>query len=647
MSSVVDTDPVRGKGLGLVASGTHHHDAPASTCSECVGQADLAVVAGMVVGHAHHVDTGVGKDVERARRGPEVEAVAVRLQLLGVASTTPGDRGLQVEHRHVGATQGARDRTEGTARASQQLADLCLEVHVAGEGDGDPPGERRRRLVSRGVGIGRASPAVPERRRAASGEHQRERRRHHCHAASRPTAHTGDCARRLVTRRHSRPPAIRWTPLDRGWILSGWGRCRGPTSLPAPAGSSSTRSTSCTTAQAGPSLRTLARQTGVSHTTVSKVLSSSSLPSWGNVELIAEALGGDVPHIHSLWLSASAPADGASAAAGRIAGRIGELAAVRSHLDTGAGMLLVTGEAGIGKTTLVAAAAAASQPVVAVGHCLRLSSEVPLLPVIDALRGLHQADDGQWMGEALTTCPPYVPSAHSLKTDPLHRPGTSPTLADPDDDWPGTRLFAVDLLGALESLAAKRGPRPSSWRISIGPIPHDPGRARTPGSRAACWLPDAALGASSREDSSRGSDASGSNRIRRSTRGHGAPPRAAQPRRRQGEQLRLLGGVGSIQGLGRPDPRTQPGPTPFHRTARGARTSLSETELPDMLADLPRPPVRATSPRPAWVIARTLGVADRGLSIDVLRACVDLDTEGLAAALTELGLAHAPRVAAC
>ena len=163
-----------------------------------------------------------------------------------------------------------------------------------------------------------------------------------------------------------------------------------------------------------PSLRTLARQTGVSHTTVSKVLSSSSLPSWGNVELIAEALGGDVPHIHSLWLSASAPADGASAAAGRIAGRIGELAAVRSHLDTGAGMLLVTGEAGIGKTTLVSAAAAASQPVVAVGHCLRLSSEVPLLPVIDALRGLHQADDGQWMGEALTTCPDYVRASLGL-----------------------------------------------------------------------------------------------------------------------------------------------------------------------------------------------------------------------------------------
>ena len=41
-----------------------------------------------------------------------------------------------------------------------------------------------------------------------------------------------------------------------------------------------------------PSLRSLARHTGVSHTTVSKVLSSSVLPPWGTVELLVEAMGG-------------------------------------------------------------------------------------------------------------------------------------------------------------------------------------------------------------------------------------------------------------------------------------------------------------------------------------------------------------------
>ncbi len=41
------------------------------------------------------------------------------------------------------------------------------------------------------------------------------------------------------------------------------------------------------------SLRALARETGVSHTTVSKAFSSTTLPSWGVLELLVEAMGGD------------------------------------------------------------------------------------------------------------------------------------------------------------------------------------------------------------------------------------------------------------------------------------------------------------------------------------------------------------------
>ncbi|HYH72688.1 MAG TPA: AAA family ATPase [Nocardioides sp.] len=202
-----------------------------------------------------------------------------------------------------------------------------------------------------------------------------------------------------------------------------------------------------------PSLRVLAAQTGVSHTTVSKVLSSPSLPSWGNVELLTEALGGDVLHFHGLWLSASTPpADGARASAGQIAGRTAELAAVQSHLDTGSGMLLVTGEAGIGKTTLVAAAAAASRPVVAVGHCLRLSSEVPLLPVIDALRGLHQADEGQWLQEALATCPAYVRTSLGILLPELL---SDEAVRAVDDPWGLERLFS-SVTAVMRGLAAIR-----------------------------------------------------------------------------------------------------------------------------------------------------------------------------------------------
>ena len=110
-----------------------------------------------------------------------------------------------------------------------------------------------------------------------------------------------------------------------------------------------------------PSLRSLARRTGVSHTTVSKVLSGSGLPPWGTVELLVEAMGGDRSEFHARWLAASSTDDEAARPPSPgIAGRRAELAVVRDHLDGDGGLLVVTGEAGIGKSTLVDAAAAPS-----------------------------------------------------------------------------------------------------------------------------------------------------------------------------------------------------------------------------------------------------------------------------------------------
>ena len=58
-----------------------------------------------------------------------------------------------------------------------------------------------------------------------------------------------------------------------------------------------------------PSLRTLARETGVSHTTVSKVLSSPSPPELGNRRAPRRRpWAATSPHFHTLWLAASAPA---------------------------------------------------------------------------------------------------------------------------------------------------------------------------------------------------------------------------------------------------------------------------------------------------------------------------------------------------
>ena len=200
-----------------------------------------------------------------------------------------------------------------------------------------------------------------------------------------------------------------------------------------------------------PSLRHLAAGTGVSHTTVSKALSAPVLPSWGTLELLVEALDGDVARFRTLWLAATAPAGAPEDQTLAIAGRAHELAVVREHLTTGADLLLVTGEAGIGKSILVGAAAAAADTTMVVGHCLHLSREVPLLPVIDALRTLHEIDGGQWMKEALAMCPAYI--RQSL-TRLLPELGQTTTPA-PDGSWGFERLL-FSISGILRALTATR-----------------------------------------------------------------------------------------------------------------------------------------------------------------------------------------------
>ena len=56
-----------------------------------------------------------------------------------------------------------------------------------------------------------------------------------------------------------------------------------------------------------PSLRTLAREAGCSHTTISTVFSSPRLPTWGTLELVVEAMDGKSQAFLELWLAASTP----------------------------------------------------------------------------------------------------------------------------------------------------------------------------------------------------------------------------------------------------------------------------------------------------------------------------------------------------
>lgn len=199
------------------------------------------------------------------------------------------------------------------------------------------------------------------------------------------------------------------------------------------------------------SLRVLAREAGVSHTTVSKVFSSPALPAWGTVEVLVEAMGGDTRRFHDLWLDATAPPRDDRAPGVRIAGRRTELDAVRRHLESGQGLLVVTGEAGMGKTTVIEAACAQAGDTVLVvsGRCLPLSTVVPLLPVVDALRQLARAEGGRTATDALQTCPAYVRDAASVL---LPEWSTSPAnLPDPDDRWLRQRLFSglVELCRAV------------------------------------------------------------------------------------------------------------------------------------------------------------------------------------------------------
>ena len=92
-------------------------------------------------------------------------------------------------------------------------------------------------------------------------------------------------------------------------------------------------------------------------------------------------------------------------------GRATELAAVEEVLAGTGRAALVIGEAGVGKTRLVAEAADSERDqgvVVVVGRCLPLSTALPLLPIVDALRALSEVDGGRLWTAILAGTSPSV-----------------------------------------------------------------------------------------------------------------------------------------------------------------------------------------------------------------------------------------------
>ena len=201
-----------------------------------------------------------------------------------------------------------------------------------------------------------------------------------------------------------------------------------------------------------PSLRTLGEAGLLPHHRL-RAFSSPRLPAWGVLELLVEEMGGDEESSAGFGSPRQAPGR-AGGAPPRIAGRQAELARLRRHLDSGDGLLLVTGEAGIGKTRLVDTAdGAATDTFVAKGACRPLSTQVPLLPVTDALRSVYQRDGGEWLRKALADCPPYVvPSLSRLLPELDEWREFAPV---PEDAWWRQRLFSA-VGTALSGLAALR-----------------------------------------------------------------------------------------------------------------------------------------------------------------------------------------------
>ena len=134
---------------------------------------------------------------------------------------------------------------------------------------------------------------------------------------------------------------------------------------------------------------------------------------------------------------------------GAFVGREAELSSVRGALRGGARLLLVVGDAGIGKTRLVTEGlrdAEAELRRSARGACLPLAERLPLLPVAEALDALSRREGGALFERALASAPDYVRMEAGRLLPRLLPPHAS--AAGPMGEWERDRLFSglVDLL---------------------------------------------------------------------------------------------------------------------------------------------------------------------------------------------------------
>jgi len=137
-------------------------------------------------------------------------------------------------------------------------------------------------------------------------------------------------------------------------------------------------------------------------------------------------------------------------------GRAGELSMLLGALARDTRLVLVAGDAGVGKTRFVGtgiARATEAGMVMLRGECLPLADTLPLLPVAQALGDLGRLDGGGLLAAALDATPAYV-RAEVGRLLPGAGAGAVPDARG--EEWSRERLFAA-LAELLAAVAARSG----------------------------------------------------------------------------------------------------------------------------------------------------------------------------------------------
>ena len=281
----------------------------------------------------------------------------------------------------------------------------------------------------------------------------------------------------------------------------------------------------------------------------------------------------------------------------------------------------------MGKTRLLAAARSATDAFVAVGACLPLSSSVPLMPVADALREVHEADRGRWLEDAVAACPAWVRGTLA---------GLLPELA-PDTNGGGAEKTMTHLSVALRSvLMALAQRRPLTivledlhWSDTATLDLMEHLVVRGPVRLLGTWRLD--------DPGTAGPTIEWFNRIRRS-----APVTTVTlsplDESETSDQLAML--------LGRRPSKSEAGAIyarslglPLFTEQLAARASVTAGDGPELLGDLLDARLGDLAGA-AWRLARALGVADRPLTSGVVAAAAGLSADELTEVLHTLAGRH-------